>query len=101
MHLLATLYLATMASASLTIIPGGEPRAFTVRTTAVTTPDTFFRKSATGEFTLNSTKVLMSSFDDSSSPFTTSADVHPSTDSFVRGAIQAWGEHQHLVIRPD
>jgi hypothetical protein len=26
---------------------------------------------------------------------------HPGSDSFVRGAIEAWAQHQHLVIRPE
>jgi hypothetical protein len=30
-----------------------------------------------------------------------SHEYHPTTDSFVRGAIEAWAQHQHLVIRPD
>ncbi|KAK4443664.1 hypothetical protein QBC34DRAFT_416737 [Podospora aff. communis PSN243] len=29
------------------------------------------------------------------------SDLYPSGDSFIRGAIQAWGEHLHLVIRPE
>lgn len=27
--------------------------------------------------------------------------VYPSSDSFVRGALEAWAQHQHLVLRPD
>lgn len=28
-------------------------------------------------------------------------DVFPSSSSFVRSAIEAWGRHSHLVLRPD
>jgi Domain of unknown function (DUF4419) len=28
-------------------------------------------------------------------------DLRPSGDSFVRGAIEAWGLHQHFVVRPE
>ncbi|PHH69399.1 hypothetical protein CDD82_7782 [Ophiocordyceps australis] len=27
--------------------------------------------------------------------------IYPSSSSLVRGAIEAWGQHQHLMIRPD
>ncbi|KAM3513427.1 hypothetical protein MY11210_002907 [Beauveria gryllotalpidicola] len=27
--------------------------------------------------------------------------VYPSSDSVVRGALEAWAQHQHLVLRPD
>jgi hypothetical protein len=30
-----------------------------------------------------------------------SAGIHPSQDSFVRGTIDAWAQHQHLVVRPE
>jgi hypothetical protein len=31
----------------------------------------------------------------------TSDNIHSSADSFVRGAIDAWGQHQHFIIRPE
>ncbi|KAH7324751.1 hypothetical protein B0I35DRAFT_348921 [Stachybotrys elegans] len=51
-------------------------------------------------------EVLISSFNNvseqaqytSGSPPTS---VIPSSDSIVRGAIEAWAKHQHLVLRPD
>ncbi|OAA58300.1 hypothetical protein ISF_06839 [Cordyceps fumosorosea ARSEF 2679] len=27
--------------------------------------------------------------------------IYPSSDSVVRGALEAWAQHQHLVLRPD
>jgi hypothetical protein len=29
------------------------------------------------------------------------SNIHPLQDRFIRGAIDAWAKHQHLVIRPD
>jgi hypothetical protein len=38
----------------------------------------------------------------SSKPFLNeSHGYHPTSDSFIRGAIEAWAQHQHLVVRPD
>jgi hypothetical protein len=38
----------------------------------------------------------------SSHPNLTARDnIHASSDGFVRGTIEAWAQHQHLVIRPD
>ena len=27
--------------------------------------------------------------------------IYPSSDSIVRGALEAWAQHQHLILRPD
>ncbi|CAM1503185.1 Fc.00g079610.m01.CDS01 [Cosmosporella sp. VM-42] len=27
--------------------------------------------------------------------------IFPSSDSFIRGALEAWAKHQHLILRPD
>ena len=35
------------------------------------------------------------------SSFKESGDLLPSSNSFIRSAIEAWGRHSHLVIRPD
>jgi hypothetical protein len=43
------------------------------------------------------TEILMSSH----KGINASAGIHPSQDSFVRGAIDSWAQHQHLVIRPE
>jgi hypothetical protein len=90
-----------VALCSVVILPGGDPRAFQARNpnTLATTAVTFFKGSAENEFLGNNTKVLMSSLDGSN--LTASDGLYPSGDSFVRGVIQAWGEHLHLVIRPE
>ncbi|KAK3387933.1 hypothetical protein B0H63DRAFT_167043 [Podospora didyma] len=105
----ATLALTTNA---VVIIPGGVPRplAKSHTTKPATSPDALLRASAEQEFATNpSAKVIMSTYSapgltqESSTNFTgaDSRELYPSGDSFVRGAIQAWGDHLHLVIRPD
>ncbi|KAK3377079.1 hypothetical protein B0T24DRAFT_525801 [Lasiosphaeria ovina] len=97
--------LAATAAAAVVIIPGGDPKPYR-GDAAVTSEDAFFRRSAPNEFFNSSAKLIMSSH---SAVLTkgrgtnlTSADgLQPSGDSFLRGAIQAWGEHLHLVLRPD
>ncbi|KAK1832575.1 hypothetical protein QBC39DRAFT_404424 [Podospora conica] len=88
--------LASPALGSIVILPGGAPKPFQSRRAPATNAQAFFNGSAINEFTGTSAKVLMSSFDPA-----TSTSTYPSGDSFVRGAIQAWGEHLHLVIRPE
>ncbi|KAL2115478.1 hypothetical protein VTJ04DRAFT_9733 [Mycothermus thermophilus] len=93
------LSLAATAAASVVIIPGdGDPKPYT-GPPAITSEDDFFRQSAPNEFYNNTAQLIMTSL----SGTTLSADsgLRPSGDSFIRGAIQAWGEHLHLVIRPD
>jgi hypothetical protein len=34
-------------------------------------------------------------------PLNQSLSIYPSQDSFVRGAIDAWAQHQHFVMRPE
>ncbi|KAL7919443.1 hypothetical protein ACQKWADRAFT_323026 [Trichoderma austrokoningii] len=74
---------------------------------AVTSASELLRQSCPEEFpprTPYSPELLMSSFAD----FGTAGEdvfpngtVFPSSDSLVRGAIEAWGQHQGLVLRPD
>jgi hypothetical protein len=96
--LLAAACYARLSHGAITIIPGGEPKPF-APLAGVSSPTDFFRRSAPNEFVNNSAQLIMSSLD-MVSP-TSLASIQPSGDSFVRGAIQAWGEHLHLVIRPE
>ena len=91
------------AIASIVILPGGAPRPFQPRPLSplATTPYALFNNSAPNEFLSPKTKVLMSSLDSLSPSLSASSSLYPSGDSFIRGAIQAWGEHLHLVIRPE
>ncbi|KAL2112976.1 hypothetical protein VUR80DRAFT_5880 [Thermomyces stellatus] len=86
------------ATSGVTIITGAEPKVWS-GPAAVTSADDFFRQSIEGEFTQPDTEVLMSSLD--SVDLTFDYGLQPSADSFLRGAIQAWAEHRHLVLRPE
>ncbi|CAJ2512491.1 Uu.00g055060.m01.CDS01 [Anthostomella pinea] len=46
----------------------------------------------------NDTRIVASSFDVTGGSGTR---IYPSSSSFVRAAIEAWGRHSHLVIRPE
>lgn len=94
---------SSTASADVVILPGGgsvSPRLYNGPPGA-TSLDDFYRRSAANEFVNASSdvQVLMGVFDDST--FQTANQVLPSSESFVRGALQAWAEHLHLVLRPD
>ncbi|KAK1758903.1 hypothetical protein QBC47DRAFT_457285 [Echria macrotheca] len=90
-----------LALSSVVILPGGDPRPYTPMKgiDPATDVQSFFNTSAENEFLSNGTGVIMSSFADAK--ISAADGLYPSGDSFVRGAIQAWGEHLHLEIRPD
>ncbi len=100
MALLTTLLalLSPLATASVIIIPGGEPRVFYQAPLAAKSANDLLRNSAPNEFFNSSAEILMSTY--SATNFGQS-DLFASSDSFVRGSIQAWSQHLHLVIRPD
>ncbi|KAM7195790.1 protein of unknown function (DUF4419) domain containing protein [Naviculisporaceae sp. PSN 640] len=104
MVLLRTLLQAATASAAVVILPGGDPKPYKGEA-AMTSADTFYRRSAPNEFFNNTAKLIMTSHSVVSKNGDIASlslpDVLPSGDSFIRGAIQAWGEHLHLQIRPD
>ena len=85
-------------ASGVTIITGAEPKPWSGEASVTSGPD-FFRESVKGEFTEPDTEVLMSFLDNVD--LTPDYGLQPSSDSFLRGAIQAWGEHHHLVVRPE
>jgi hypothetical protein len=89
-----------IAHGAITVLPGGEAKPFKVAGVVYDNND-FFNLSAPNLFADNSAIVLMSNRDDMAYFFNTEFNVLPSSDSFIRGALQAWGEHLHLVISPD
>jgi len=97
MLLLSSLFLASAASA-VVIIPGGDPKPYD-GDAEPTSVESLFRDSAPNEFFNNTADLIMTSY--SITNVTSPPDLHPSGDSFIRGAIQAWGQHLHLVVRPD
>ncbi|KAF1998657.1 hypothetical protein P154DRAFT_523939 [Amniculicola lignicola CBS 123094] len=98
--LLLFLYFTTPLVA-ITIFPSNTaPREYKALSAQSTSPKALFTQSCPDEFaTYTNASVLFSS---SSGILTSkSTAVYPSSDSFVRGAIDAWAQHQHLVIRPE
>ncbi|KAM0326976.1 hypothetical protein ACHAQA_006097 [Verticillium albo-atrum] len=99
-------YLAVLSSicvADIVVLPGGLPKSYIGRG-ASKNAEEFFQQSISNEFYNNSAQVLLSSFDQdrrNGASLSIGDGVRPSADSFVRGAIQAWGEHLHFVIRPE
>ncbi|KAH8879955.1 hypothetical protein GQ53DRAFT_799984 [Thozetella sp. PMI_491] len=73
--------LVAWCHAGITILTGGEPKPYT-GPASPGAPDPFYRLAVPNEFATNATQI-------------------PSSDSFIRGAIQAWAEHLHVMIRPD
>lgn len=95
------------ASASVVILPGGDPLPLTAggSTNGSADYNALLRRSAELEFTNSSVQVLLSSYSGTLEPLGAEtadpSELVPSGDSFVRSAIQAWGEHLHLEIRPE
>ncbi|XEV06107.1 hypothetical protein FSHL1_011394 [Fusarium sambucinum] len=68
---------------------------------AATSVDDLFRRSCPEEVAssnLYKPSLLASSF--SNDVFSTGR-VFPSSGGFIRGAVEAWAQHQHLVLRPE
>ncbi|KAK4098110.1 hypothetical protein N658DRAFT_455631 [Parathielavia hyrcaniae] len=107
MKLLSTLALAGLATASVVILPGGTPKPLVLPEKPVAPTDyaSILRSSAASEFPNSTVQLILSSYDgtlEANGVETANAsEMFPSSDSFVRGAIQAWGEHLHLELRPE
>jgi len=84
-------------SDAVTIILDNEAKPYT-GPDGITSESAFYHESIANEFVNTTSEVLMSSFYDTAID---SSQMLPSSESFVRGAIQAWGEHLHLIIRPE
>jgi len=81
------------------VVPGGDAKPYK-GPAGVADEEAFFRQSAGDEFAGNQAVVLMSTFSEMQSG-EVPVEIVPSSGSFIRGAIQAWGEHLHLIIRPE
>jgi hypothetical protein len=91
---------ASLAMA-ITVFPSdAEPQAYNHDNLpqAVLSTQDLFKESCPIEYknNKNATVVFSSSFNGISD-----GTLYPTSDGFVRGAIDAWAQHQHLVIRPD
>ncbi|KAK0640851.1 hypothetical protein B0T16DRAFT_296848, partial [Cercophora newfieldiana] len=94
---------------AVVILTGGSPKPYTGPPGASSAID-FFRSCAPNEpgFRPSSNgsspgKLIMGDRSEGFFDYDeyTGRAVLPSTDSFIRGAIQAWSEHLHLVLEPD
>jgi hypothetical protein len=90
-----------LATASITVqVSNVEPLPLRNEGIATSAED-LFRRSCPEEVASENPYVphlLASSFDDEAF---SKGHVFPSSDGLVRGAIEAWAQHQHLVLRPD
>ncbi|KAH8172252.1 hypothetical protein LIA77_09020 [Sarocladium implicatum] len=99
--------LATAGSGEVTISLSNVPPLSLDTTPAVRSAKELFRQSCPEEVAATLSykpELLMSSYADflQQSPHTfVEGSVYPSSDSIVRGAVEAWAQHQHLVLRAD
>lgn len=104
MNILSILTLACLTTGSVVILPGGTPKPLLLSATPVgaTDYDSILRTSAASEFPNSSVDIILSSYSGTLGAETANAtEIFPSSDSFIHGAIQAWGEHLHLELRPE
>ncbi|KAK3903379.1 hypothetical protein C8A05DRAFT_32878 [Staphylotrichum tortipilum] len=105
--MLFSLTLLGLATASVVILPGGDPKPLVlpVQPVAATDYNSILRTSAASEFPNSTVNILLSSYsgtlEATGKETANASEIFPSGDSFIRGAIQAWGEHLHLEIRPE
>jgi hypothetical protein len=104
---LLILTLLGLAAADVVILPGGDPKPLSLPAVPVGATDynSILRSSASTEFPNSTVSILLSSYSGTLEPTgaetVNASDIFPSGDSFIRGAMQAWGEHLHLEIRPE
>ncbi|KAF4425194.1 hypothetical protein F53441_14170 [Fusarium austroafricanum] len=94
------LWLVGLATASITVqVSRVEPLPFE-RDGIATSAEDLFRRSCPEEVedTPYVASLLASSFEALEAG---GRSVFPSSDGFVRGAVEAWAKHEHLILRPD
>ncbi|EAQ88477.1 hypothetical protein CHGG_05096 [Chaetomium globosum CBS 148.51] len=104
MTLLSILTLAGLATGSVVILPGGTPKPLLLPAVPVAANDydSILRTSAASGFPNSTVDIILSSYSGTLGAETANAtEIFPSSDSFIHGAIQAWGEHLHLELRPE
>ncbi|KAF2177665.1 hypothetical protein K469DRAFT_643895 [Zopfia rhizophila CBS 207.26] len=87
--------------ASITVFPSNaDPRTYNHKSLPIAAKSTqdLFTQSCPDEFKAHKNATVLFS---SNSALLSKGEVYPTSDSFIRGTIDAWGQHQHLVIRPD
>ncbi|KFA55242.1 hypothetical protein S40293_04985 [Stachybotrys chartarum IBT 40293] len=93
---------AALVAGDVTItVSDVEPRPYDF-SRAVSSPTELLNASCPEELAATNPyqpQVLLSSFSNTDDDFPT--DLFASSDGLVRGALEAWGQHQHLILRPD
>jgi hypothetical protein len=86
---------------AITVFPSStEPRTYndTDLAPAVHSTEDLFRRSCPSIFlTHPNASVLFSS----ELSLTSNGNIYPSSSSFIHGSIDAWAQHQHLVLKPE
>lgn len=93
-----------IAFASVTVFPSNVlPRKYNGPDSPSHSAEELFKSSVPSLINGNRTHIITSSHDsvEFSDGSGSGVSYVPSSDSFVRGAIEAWGQHMHLVVRPD
>ncbi|OAA65628.1 hypothetical protein SPI_02415 [Niveomyces insectorum RCEF 264] len=85
---------------AVTVLPGGVPKPY-AGAPGAPTPLDFFQQSAANEFAHRPAVEIFMSNVDNLDYFAQDFQILPSAAGFVRGALQAWGEHLHFVVGPD
>src|ERR1700743_3144090 len=84
----------------ITIIPASHSPRPHPPIEAAKSVDQLLQLSCPDKWVPNETRVVASSFGPGTAKFNR-VNVYPSSASFVRSAIEAWGRHSHLVLRPE
>ena len=103
-------FLTITCNAAVTVIPLGNPapKSYHTAQNPVSSLEQFFAQSASTAFRDDKQaiqpqqEIYASSLDRYSLQFRNKTeDLLSSVNSFIHGMIDAWGQHSHLVIRPD
>jgi len=98
-HVICAVACGLWRAHGITVIPGGEPKPFD-GVGRIHSAVEFWKLTVPNVLGNSSAQILMSSYLDDAY-FDNDFAILASSDSFTRGAIQAWGQHMHLVISPD
>ncbi|RDA87012.1 hypothetical protein CP532_6710 [Ophiocordyceps camponoti-leonardi (nom. inval.)] len=101
--LLLALGLSTSLVRADVVVPFSDVQPLPLRTTSTISSDMeLFEKSCPEEIQPGGAKVIVSSYSHVQHNLADNdTKLFASSDSLVRGAIDAWAQHQHLVLRPE
>ncbi|RDA96163.1 hypothetical protein CP533_1675 [Ophiocordyceps camponoti-saundersi (nom. inval.)] len=101
--LLLALGLSTSLVRADVVVPFTNVQPLPLKSVSTISSDMeLFEKSCPEEIQPGGAKVIVSSYSDMQHDLAgNDSKLYASSDSLVRGAIDAWAQHQHLVLRPD